>query len=322
MRTFRYVTVIVFLIMFAVDAYGERVYRLGVRAFSGKEASESMWKGTIDKLNYLQLGHFELVPVKGFKEMHLLVKNGELDFVLTQPAEYLELEKLYGIRRLLTLLNKQDGYYLNAFSSVIFVRADNNEINELVDVQSKTLAGINSKGFGGYLLGVRELVRVGLDPFKDYSVVFSGSQIITIKYVLSGVADVGVVRTGVLEELVSKGVFDWQDIKVLNVRDDGFPLIHSTILVPEWSLAVTRNVDDVKAAEVAVALLTDKSGYMSGESAKWTTPVSYKGIFDVVQTLSADERRDNSRLYIIIAVCGFIFTLGVFFLLSLSVCRK
>lgn len=77
---------------------------VAVRAHSGIEKAANQWQPT---LNYLQQSlpehHFKLLPVKGIKEMEDKVGSNQIDFVITQPVAYVDLERYYKTTRLLTL---------------------------------------------------------------------------------------------------------------------------------------------------------------------------------------------------------------------------
>lgn len=286
-------SVLLLMLIGTFPSFGLETYRLGVRAPSGEAVAQAEWHSTIEKLNSLGVGNFVLRPVIGFDEMSVLVGKGELDLVLTQPAEFVKLESRYGLKRILTYLNGYSGLYINRFSSVIFVRADNRAINSLGGIAGRVLAGINPEGFGGYLLGAYELSKAGLEADRDYGTVFTGSQPETVRYVLEGRADAGVVRTGILESMVESGELSMNDIRIINRKYDSFPMPHSAVLVPEWSLAVNSSISDEAASELASAILTDKSMYQPENAARWTVPVDYGNVYDILKVMKKDDYLDS-----------------------------
>ena len=124
---------------------------IGVRAHDGEDYAIQRWMPTI---NYLQQRipehRFHLRPVLQIKDMEAMVKHNQLDFVITQPVAYVDLERLFSVSRLLTL-QKKGG--TTQFGSVIISRSDREDIKTIDDVKGKSVAAVAKKGFG---VSVRE----------------------------------------------------------------------------------------------------------------------------------------------------------------------
>lgn len=261
---------------------------IGVRAHNGVEYAVKRWMPTID---YLQQKipdyHFELKPVEQIKEMETLVRENKLDFVITQPVAYVDLEILFGVTRLLTLQKKDN---VSQFGSVIITRSDTNNIQLLEDVRNKSIAGVTEKGFGGWLIGYAELLKHGIESQDDFTQVsFLGYHNKVIEAVLSGNIDVGIVRTGMLEKLSQQGEIDLNNIRVLNQKSiPSFPYKLSTQLYPEWAFAKTNKIPNNIAKEVALALLSlPKNSHASikGEYSEWSIPLSYNTVHELMKSL-------------------------------------
>jgi ABC-type phosphate/phosphonate transport system substrate-binding protein len=127
--------------------------RIAVRAHSGRDIALSKWKATADYLTRTVGSHiFEMVPMVGFEEMRQAIERGEVDFVLTNPTAYIDLEVMYGVSRIATLVNLRDGKPLEKFGSVLFSRADRKDIRGLTDIKGKTIMGWlrRPSGAGGW----------------------------------------------------------------------------------------------------------------------------------------------------------------------------
>ena len=71
--------------------------RIGVLALRGPEKAVEMWSATADYLGkVMPEQHFRIVPL-GFDDVRLAVRQGSIDFVLTNSSYYVELESLYGV---------------------------------------------------------------------------------------------------------------------------------------------------------------------------------------------------------------------------------
>ncbi len=264
---------------------------IGVLAPRGLEAALERWQPTADYLG-------ERIPDRRFvirpldlEGLRWAAANQELDFVLTNPGNYVELEAKYGSTRLLTLRNRIDGTPYTVFGAVIFTRSDRDDITTLADLEDHSFAAVGRDAFGGFQIAWRELHHLGIDPFTDFSRLdFLGFPQDDIVYaVRDGRADAGTVRTHILERMAAEGLIDLGDFRILNPRiSHGFPFAHSTQLYPEWPLAKAADTSDALAQQVAVALLTlpaDAPAARLGHYAGWTVPLDYHLVHELFSEL-------------------------------------
>lgn len=276
----------------AVSAQEVKDIRIGVRANRGAEQAFNRWQATADYLTTTLPGYrFILVPFEINSTLNQAVSRGEFDFVLTNPAAYVELEMRYGVRRLVTLINKRRGQGYTQFGSVIFTRKDRTDIQTLADLRGKTFMGVDELGFGGWRVAWRELLHHGIHPYKDLAVLsFGGGIQQNVVYaVAKGEVDAGSVRTDILERLAQSGKIELSEFKVLGARaTKAFDFLHSTPLYPEWPLAKLAHTDDALAERVATALLhiTEASpAAVSGKYVGWHTPLDYQPVHDLLKEL-------------------------------------
>ena len=265
--TVYFVTVFIVLILpnlstFASDRHFHtnytKVFKVGVLSFRDKETTYQRWQPLT---NYLSLSirnaHFELVVYHN-DEMEVAVSNSDIDFVLTQPAQYVLLTYRHQLSSpLASLLNKETGQTADKFGGVIFTRSDRDDIASLKDVKGKVVAAASSTSLGAYQMQAFELLQQGMRIPNDVDVIITGQpQHKAIDAVLSGQADVGFVRTGVIEGLSDQGVLDAKKLKLLNAqRFPNYPFASSTRLYPEWAFAALSHVDETLSREVASLLL-------------------------------------------------------------------
>jgi two-component system sensor histidine kinase TtrS len=264
---------------------------IGVLAHRGPETAIRMWTPTIDYLSSQIAGYeFRVVPLD-LDGMYEAEERGELDFILTNPGHYVELESHHGISRILTLLNDRQGEPSRMFGAVIFSSAHRNDIQSLADLKGKTFAAVDEAAFGGFQMAWRELKEAGVDPFTDLSELrFMGfPQDEIVSSVRDGLVDAGTVRTGILERLADKGAINLVDFNVLNPKmSEEFPLLHSTNLYPEWAFAKTKSVPDELAQDVVIALLQmtrDDPATQAGKYIGWTVPLDYNRVHELFQVL-------------------------------------
>ena len=273
--------------------------QIGVLAFSGKDYALNSWQPTVDYLNKEITEHqFSLVAVEpsNIEQLEQLVKQRQIDFVITQPVTFIELQVKYSASSVLTLVDESQS---DKFGSVIFVQSGS-PIQQLSDVKGKTIAGANPKGLGGWLIGYNELINQGVGDFDESKVSFLGVQENIVNAVLAGSVDVGIVRTGVLERLANAQAINLSDLKVLNAKHvSDFPYLLSTDLYPEWALVKSSHTPKTIAKKVASALL---SMAPNSEAAKargyweWVTPVDYQPIRELMQKLRVGVYQDYGKV--------------------------
>ncbi len=324
--------VVILFFLLPLKVFGEQVNILVV-AIHGVKTAEMEWQPTIDFLSESLPHHsFKLVPVipAELQKIRSLIRKNEIDFIISQPAIYVDLELKFGISRILTMV-KGDGY--SQFGSVIIVRSDS-DIYSIDDLHNKSIAGVSPLGFGGWLLGYREMLDNGFDPFKSASRVdFLGTQPKQIEALLTRQVDAAVIRTGVLEKMSSSAKINLQDIRVLAARSHpGFNLMISTALYPEWAFAKTHKASNSLSTEVALALLSLKSSSMAAQQAgfnQWTFPYDYQPVHKLLKSLKVGPYKNYGKVSlptVIIdhwpGVLAFIFLTLTFFSIILIWNRK
>jgi diguanylate cyclase (GGDEF)-like protein/PAS domain S-box-containing protein len=290
------------LLSLPFGANGQQVNILVV-AINGVEKAETEWRPTIEFLgNSLPQYNFKLIPVipSELDKIRLLIQQNRIDFVISQPAIYVDLEIKFGVSRILTMINS-DGYA--QFGSVIITRADS-DIYSIHDLQDKSIAGVSAMGFGGWLVGYQEMLNNGFNPLKDAArVKFLGTQPRQVKAVLDGRVDAAVIRTGVLEKLSSQGEISMLDFRVLAAKSYAdFDLMVSTALYPEWAFAKTHRVSNTLAKEVALAMLSltsDDSAAQKGGYGQWTFPYDYQPVHNLLKSLKTGPYLNFGRVSLI-----------------------
>jgi two-component system sensor histidine kinase TtrS len=264
--------------------------RIGVLALRGPDMVKTMWGPTAAYLERALPGDtFHIVPL-GFDEVRLAVRQGRVDFVLTNSSYYVELETLYGVSAVATLKNRFGDAGFSQFGGVIFTRADRSDIRTLADLRHKTFAAVDASSFGGWQAGWRALKRQGIDPRRDFKqIMFEHTHDAVVYAVRDGKADAGTVRTDTLERMEAEGKIHLDDFYVLNAQQtEGYPFLLSTALYPEWPLAKLRRVPEDLAVKVAIALMQMPEDAPAAEAAQitgWTLPLNYQPVHDALKDL-------------------------------------
>ena len=284
----------------------EKVVLIGLRANRGAKKALKRWQPTADYLTDNIHGYrFKLVPHEINATLNQAVSREEFDFLLTNPASYVELNIRYNTQKLVTLSNKRNGKGYVKFGSVIFTRSDNDKINTLQDLKGKSFMGADELGFGGWRVAWRELLINKVNPHKDFSSLsFAGGiQQRVVRAVLNGDVDAGSVRTDMLERMAQAGELNLDLVKVLGQKQtENFPFYHSTELYPEWPFAKLAKTDDKFAQKVASVLLSIDESHnaaIRGKYTGWRTDISYKAVEDLLKELKIGPYAIHKRSILI-----------------------
>ena len=287
-----------FTLLLHVDARAmpegsEHRIQVGVLAKRGHDRCLTQWGPTADYLSGQIPGYrFEILPL-GFDEINPATERGEVDFILANPAFYVDLEQRYGASAIATLENlRLDGSY-TVFGGVVFTRADREDIQQLSDLEGGSFAAVEETSLGGWLMAWREFKVEGLDPHRDFKDLhFAGTHDAVVYAVLNGEVDAGTVRTDTLERMEAEGKIRLQDFRVIpNERaadEFSLPFVHSTPAYPEWPFARARHTSNELADQVSVALLRmdpQSPAARAALSAGWTAPLQYQEVRELLKEL-------------------------------------
>jgi two-component system sensor histidine kinase TtrS len=264
--------------------------RIGVLAFLGAELSFDEWAATANAIAAgLPHNEVRLVPLD-HAGMNRAVAAGNLDFVITNPGHYVELEVASGISRIATLESRAP------VASAIVVRRDRTDIKSLADLRGKRVAAVGTQAFGGFQVAWREFAEAGIDLFADLagidSLGFPMTQVIDA--VVSNKVDAGIVRGCVIEQREAEGALAKGALRVLAPRQSPLTTcVVSSRVYPDWPFAKLRDTPADLAKRVATVLLTFVPPV--GQSG-WTVPVDYQPVHDLFRSLRIGPYEDLRRV--------------------------
>ena len=289
---FLYIVVLVISCLPFQIATAEKQIKIGVLAYNGKQQAQKRWQPTADYLSRNIPGYqFKIEPLT-HEEFKHSINKGQLDFLLTNPGHYVQLEVDFGATRIATFKSRYQDQILRQFSAVIFTRKDK-KFQSLKELEGQTFAAVNQQAFGGFQLAQLAFLEEGVDVLQDMKPIWLGFPHRDIVVaVLKGQADVGTVRTGILEKMAANGELDLDKLRILARRKDkDFPLLHSVRLYPEWPFAKLPHTNTQLAKQVTIALLNmDGSSFAArqSEGAGWTIPLDYSSVHEVFRRLEID----------------------------------
>lgn len=231
--------------------------KIGVLAFRAKPQTLAQWQPLAVALKQAIPNRDFVIEALAYPELDEAVARHQVDFVLTNPGHYVLLAKRSGLSApLATLAADDNGQPSSQFGGVIFSRAGQTGINTLRDLNGKTVAAVSTESFGGYQMQAYELSRIGIFLPQNVHPLLTGMpHDNVVRAVLSGRADVGFVRTGVLEAMAREGQLKMRQIKVINLQHQAkYPVLLSTMLYPEWAFAALPKISEELARQVTAAL--------------------------------------------------------------------
>lgn len=254
--------------------------RIGVLAFLGSDAAVEEWSPVVRRLQAALPGHLPTLVHLDHDGLRDAAQRGELDFIITNPGHYIELEATLGASRILTLDADGGRAPERALGSAVIVPRES-PLRELADLRGRRLAIVGRGGFGGFQLVWGELDALGIDPEADLAelreVGFPMQGVVDA--LDAGLADAGVIRSCLLEERP-----EWAArLRVLSARTEpGFPCATSTPLYPDWPLAALRTTPPELSRAVAIALLGMRQ---DSDGLAWAVPADYQPVHELFRRL-------------------------------------
>ena len=308
-------------------------FTIYVNSYAAESAAYKRWNPTLTYLNKKIPNHtFKLLPIKPteVEKVKKLLNDEKIDFIITQPAIYSELKYTNQISRILTMTNN---FGMNKFGSVIITHKDS-KIKNISDIKGKNIAAVAPLGFGGWIIAYSEIYDAGIDPIEDDNVYFTGSQTKVVDLVLKKKYDVGVVRTGILENMSQAKIIDMKDITVINEKSSSYPVKLSTKLYPEWTFAIAEHIKDDKLKSDVFKAMNNIPMYgeesIMGKYENWSLPQNYSEVDKLLKKfkLAQYKNMNNYNAQDIIKITLSILVLSMFILgylkyrLSLQVQNK
>ncbi|UQB43152.1 PhnD/SsuA/transferrin family substrate-binding protein [Thiomicrospira microaerophila] len=267
---------------------------LGVLSFRPEAVTRAQWQPLMEYLKqHRDCSDCQIIlrPL-GYEGLEQALQAGDIDLVLTNPSHYILLRERMNLKMsgpLVTLTRQQNGQAVNQFGGVIFTRADNPRIHKLNDLADVSIAMVTTGSLGGYQMQAYSLLQAGMSVPRLSKQVLTGMPHDKVVYeVLAGKAEVGFVRTGILEAMIAQGALSWLDIRIINPQDGGYHFVHSTSLYPEWPVLALPSVSERQSNSLTVALLqlneADPAAQAAGISG-FTRPRNYADVENVMRTL-------------------------------------
>jgi two-component system, sensor histidine kinase and response regulator len=279
--------------------------KIGVLAIRGGDQCLKSWSPTAEYLTrQIPDQRFIIVPLT-HDQIYPTVKNGAVDFILTNSAFYVGLEHWYRANRIVTLKERRASGVYTRYGGVIFCRRDRKDIRRLEDLKGKSFMAVSETSLGGWLMAWREFKEKGIDPHRDFGALrFNETHDEVVYAVRDRLVDAGTVRTSTLEDLSAEGKIDLNDFYVfprIHAEDGPTSYFCTTREYPEWPMAKVKHTPDDLAQKVAVALLRmppASPAALAAGCAGWTIPLNYQPVHDCLKALGVGPYKDLGKITI------------------------
>jgi len=305
--------------------------KVGVLAFRGTEKALQRWQPTFDYLTEnIPETRFSILPMT-LPELDDAVMRQNIDFVITNPGQYVRIGTKYGMSWLATLKSRRHYESKQVIGSALVVKAESS-YKELNDLKGQSLGAVDPLAFGGFQIYWGEMAKQGSNPVRFFHEInFSRYPVDALVYwVRDTVVDGAIVPACLLEKMHEEGLININDYRVLDLKQhNGFNCQSSSQLYPNWSFAKLRDTPTLIAEKISKALLSmnvNSAAATAAGSLGWTTPVSTYEIHQLYQRLNIHPWQESwwqqawrwvlinwqwGGLFLFIIILGFLHHLWV-----------
>lgn len=255
--------------------------KIGVLANRGAARALREWNATAEHLAAAIGKPFAIVPLT-YEQLPEWTKDKKIDFVCGNPAMFAEMNKLYGVQAIATIINQYKGNQMDQMAGTILVRRDS-PIMSVQDMKGKEFGTAAKNAFGGWLMTERVLVEAGMNPRQDVVLRELHTHDNVIYAIMNKAVAAGSVRSGSLEKMLDEGKVKPEDFRIINQRNDGFPLLHSTRLYPEYPMGACGHVPTALREQVTKALIAIGPNDPAAKNAKivgWKAALDYTPVVE------------------------------------------
>lgn len=257
--------------------------RIAVLAYQGSERAAQDFESTIAHLESALPDHRFIMEPLDLAGIVKAVSEKSVDFVITNPGEYVDLESRFGVTRLATLESRDHAVPTDTVGSTVITLNRPGHPERFRDLAGGTLAVVATDAFGGWQVIWREMDDAGVPASRLAGLLETGfpmEQVLAA--VRSGKAVAGVVRTCLLEEQIAAGHVQTDEFAVVAERSvPDFPCRLSSRLYPDWPFSRLAGTSPDLAKAVTASLLT--MAPVAGRA--WTAPQDYTSVHALFRSL-------------------------------------
>jgi PAS domain S-box-containing protein len=269
----------------------------GIQSTEGATRALENWKPLIAELNdaaeQQDMPYRFTMQPQSTDELRTNFASGDIDILFSDPSTFIWAQVNNSARPLLSSASMWEGEAVERGGAVFFTRTDQTDIRKLSDLRGRKLMAVDAVGFQGWQLAYNEFKIRSIDPDEFLSsLLFSnGNQREVVYAVQTGLVDVGLVGTGVLERLAKDGIIERENYAVVSEKTyPRFPFAVSTGLYPNWVLSSRAGVPEPALATIIETLLKtqpDSEAAKAAGDVVWQAPQNYEPVRNLLIYLRA-----------------------------------
>jgi two-component system sensor histidine kinase TtrS len=237
------------------DAQEKREFSIGIFNQSSNTAfKDSGWVKTFDLLN--QHPNLEFKPVfLDLDQLHSQLEDDELDFVITDAINYLVMEKNYGVLRLATRNTQYQNEIVSSEAISVYALNSNADITTLQDLRDRKAGVLESNAAMSRQFLDKFLSNHGLIESKNIELLLMDKPKLILQWLKNGIIDAMIVRSGFIEQFFDAS--ELEKLRLVNPRRSWHaPYLHSSVMIPDWTLAKAWFIDDSLSKLMTATLLS------------------------------------------------------------------
>lgn len=214
------------------------------------------------------------------EEIEAALAASKLDYLITNPGQYVELSTSYSLAPLATLNEPVGSYLTPTVASTLFVKKTSHLTNlaDLINPKIK-IGAVSAKAFGGFQLILNEFSLAHLKPSKE-NFIFTGFPMQQLFNELdTNRVDAIIVRACLAEYLAEAGLINLSDYKVINSSIKEEKCLASTSFYPSWPFLSTGTQAAAVNKQILQALFLDTNEDF------WLAPLNYQKVYEVFANL-------------------------------------
>ncbi len=262
------------------SGFADETVKIAVLDEYGAIDTINAWDKITDALSEAIDGYEFEAYVFSCREFIGVLAAGGYDFFYCDPGLYAKARVKLKVRKLLTFEKKYGNKYY-AFSGSLIFTSNNMWLRDLSTLKGKRIAALCKDSLFGWIAVEEEMKKKKLiKSEKDVDVTFLGKNYRDIiEAVFSKRYAIGIVKSGILEDMASKGEVDIDSVNIINEKKDTpYPALLSTSVYPENVFGIMKDTDLGLAKEVANMLISLPDDILNGS---WKLAEDYNPVLKI-----------------------------------------
>ncbi len=226
--------------------------------FPSIKLENSPWKQTFDHLNQHPDYYFSPLFLS-IEHIDQYLSDDKLDFIICDAINYLIFAEQYDIFHLLTRTQRHSDQYISYEGLSVYTLAKNSDIIRLNNLKNKKITQLNDKFSSSPLFLKKFLAKHQLSSKKNHYIDSNTDPYRLLHLLESHQIDALISKAGLMEEYFNKEILN--KLRLINPRKGWqSPFLHSSELIPEWTISKLWFIDETLSNKVAGLLLDQSEG--------------------------------------------------------------